>query len=176
MLVLKEEASDSHTQLLACQKDLNIPEKETHEALDVVRTGVNGHDKLKVQLGQRAARYLKTKQAAIARINQPWLEERTVLVERLESPEAQHVQLRRGQQKECVCNGEGSTQDGDAVKATEVLTGHFEDQAEILRRRIAFLDSEEDIVIETHPVHQQIKAGLMESSSRTSLCRRKLRR
>ena len=39
MLVLKKEASDSQTQLLACQKDLNISVKETHEALGVVRTG-----------------------------------------------------------------------------------------------------------------------------------------
>ena len=112
----------------------------------------------------------------IERIKQPWLEERKLLVERLESLEAQHVPLRRGQRKECVCNGEGSTHDGDAVKATEVLTGHFEHQGEILGRRISPLESEENIVIEAHPVHQPIKAGLMESSSRTSLCRRKLRR
>lgn len=162
MLALKKEASDSKTQLLACQKNLNISKKQTIEALNGGKNWRDGHDKLKVQLAQRDAQYLKTTQATIARIKQPWLEERKVLVERMESLEAQHMQLRRIKREECVCNGEGSTYEGDWVKATQFLRGHFEEQAEILRRRIAFLESEEDIVIEAHPLHQQIKAALMD--------------
>lgn len=91
MLALKKEALDFKTQLLACQKDLNISKEQTIEALDGGKNWRDGHDKLKVQLGQRDAQYLETTQATIAHIQQPWLEERMVLVESVESMEAQHV-------------------------------------------------------------------------------------
>lgn len=162
ILALKKEASESKAELLACQKDLNISKKQTIEALDGGKNWRDGQDELEVQLGQINAQYLKTTKGTIARVKQPWLEERKVLVERVKPLEAQHVQLRRVKWEECACNGEASTHDEDWVKATEVLRGHFEEQAEILRRRIAFLELKEDVVIEAHPLHQQIKAALMD--------------
>lgn len=172
LLTIKKTELEAAYAMIDSQKhELETSKKQTEEMEKEMRTWKTKHNEIKFQQTERDAAHKATAHATISKYRGEWFIKKKTILEReevakmaAESFKAQLDQLRQVRREDWKCDScdkKAKGVDRDWVKATEKLRENYEKETGLLRRRIAHLESDQDIAIEAHPLHQQIKAALL---------------
>lgn len=172
LLTIKKTELEAAYAMIDSQKhELETLKKQTEEMEKEMRTWKTKHNEVKFQQTERDAAHKATAHATFSKYRGEWFTEKKTILEREEvanmaagSFKAQLDQLRQVRRENWKCDScdkKAKADDRDWVKATEKLRENYEKETELLQRRIASLESDQDIAIEAHPLHQKIKAALL---------------
>lgn len=171
LTIKKTELEAAYAMIDSHRHELETSKKQTEEMEKEMRTWKNKHNEIKFQQTERDAAHKATAHATFSKYRGEWFTEKKTILERegvakmaADSSKAQLDQLRQVRREDWKCDScdkKAKADDRDWVKAIEKLRENHEKEIELLQRRIASLESDQDIAIEAHPLHQQIKSALL---------------